>query len=281
MHTSTNLPLTPTTQKYQTTAPSNEQDDSLIEQLTHTPKLCGQCESSRTALLDVAPQPPTTQMDRTPPYPDDTYPDRPFPEDTYITIGAYSPLSSLRRTYVAKYLDIPWTYAAIGSERGNSHPDGPPLIVDDDSDESNDDINPTNNQRPASYKPETTRATYQEISQPTGDTQKTAHTEQEIPTTIFQTTPPRRPRLGFAISNKGQAKRTTSLWTYSKDTPQQYETKPPRHRRTSVPALTTKETDETAHGPIGTEDMIEQEITGQVPDRGKESKYGTQRVKLI
>ena len=263
-------------------SPADERGDSLNKQSARTPKLCGQCESSRSGLPDITPQSPTTQIDRTPPCPDDTYPDHPFPEGTCVTIGAYSPPSSLQGTYVAKYLNIRRTYATIGSERGSPRPNDPPFIVEDDSDELNNGTNPTDNQQPAPHEQETTRTAYKETSQPTGDTQKTAHIERETPPLIHQTTRPSgRPRLGFAIPSKEQTKHTTDLWAYSTDTTQNHKAKPPRHKRTSVPALTTRETNKTTYGFIETEDTTEREITGLVPDRGKESRYETQRVNLI
>ena len=49
--------------------PANEQDDSSDEHPTYTPKLCGQCESSRAEPPNIPPQSPTTQTDQTPPCP--------------------------------------------------------------------------------------------------------------------------------------------------------------------------------------------------------------------
>ena len=120
---------------------------------------------------------------------------------------APNPSSPLRGNYVTKYLDIPWMYTMVESGKGNSHSESPPPIVDDDSDEpsdGNDDVNTTNNQRPAPSESKTTKPIYQKTSQSTRDTQKIAPTKQEISTTIFQATLLRQPRLGLAMSNKEQ-----------------------------------------------------------------------------
>ena len=208
-------------------------------------------------------------------------PNRPLPEDDYVTVRAYNPPPPLRGTYIAEYLNIPWEYKIITPERDSPRPNDPPMVVDDDGDGPHDGMNPIANRQPAPYEPENTRTTYKKTSQPAGDTQKTTHIEQEIPTTIHKTTPPGRLGLGFAIPSKGQTKHATNLWTYSTDVTQNHKAKPPRHRRTSVPTLTTKETNKTAHGLIETEDATEREIKGLVPDRGKKSRYGTQKVNLI
>ena len=130
----------------------------------------------------MAPGPLTINVDRIPPYPDDLHLDRLFPEmeDTSIAAEAPNPSSPLRGNYVTKYLDIPWMYTMVESGKGNSHSESPPPIVDDDSDkpsDGNDDVNTTNNQRPAPSESKTTKPTYQKTSQSTGDTQKIAPTK--------------------------------------------------------------------------------------------------------
>ena len=77
---------------------ANGWGDSLDEQPACTPKLCEQCEPPGAELPDTTPQSPATQIDQTPPCPDDTYPDHPFPEGTRVTIGVRNPPSSLRGT---------------------------------------------------------------------------------------------------------------------------------------------------------------------------------------
>ena len=260
--------------------PADERDSSLDEQQVYTPKLCGQCESSRAELSGAATQLLTAQTDRTPPCPDDM-PDHPFPEDTYVTTRACNQPPPLQGIYVAKYSNIPWAYATIKPERDNPRPSDPPMIDDGDDDGTNDGINPTVNKQSAPYETENTGTTYKKTLQPTEDTQKTAHIVQEIPITIHEATPPGRPEMGFATPSKEQTRHTTNLWTYSTDITQNYGAKPHGHRRTSIHTPTAKEMNKTTHSLIETEGATEREIKGLVPDRGKKSRYETRKVNLI
>ena len=185
---------------------ATEQDDSLTWQSTQTPKLCGQCESIRARHPNMAPEPHTVNIDRTPPCPDDLYLDRLFPENVNTATEAPNPPPPPRGNHATKYLKIPWTYTVVESGKGNSHPESPPPIVDDNGNEPSES--------------ETMKSTYQKTSQPTEDTQKIEHIEREISTAIFQATLPRHPKLGLAIPNNEQVIRTADLWTYPAHTSQ-------------------------------------------------------------
>ena len=258
--------------------PADEQDDSLDEHPTYTHKLCGQCEPSRAELPDTTPQSPIIQTDRIPPCPDDT-PDHPFPEDTYATTRTYNTQPSLRGTYIDEYLKR--TYATVRLERDNPHLHDPPVVVDDNGgdadDEFNDGINPTVNQQPAPYEPETMKAIYEETLQLTGDTQRTTHTKQKI----HKTTPPGQPGPGSVTPSREQTKHTTNLRARPIDITRNHKADPPRHKKVSTTALIAKETEKTIHDLIRTQDTTERDIEGLVPDRGKKPGHRTGRVSVI
>ena len=261
------------TRSNESSSPSaNKQGDPPVEQLTHAARLCEQCESSRAELMDIPPQSPATETDQTPPCPDDTYPDHPFPEGTRVTFRVRNLPSSLRGTYVAKYLDIRRPYAAIGPERDSPHPSNPPPMTKDGSDESNSDANPIN-QQPAPDEQVTTATTCREALQPIGNMTKTVHIEQKTPPIIYQTTPSGRPKPRFAVLGKKRTKHTTNLRAHSTDTAPHHEAEDHERKRTLILELTARETNEITHDFIAAEDTSDREITGIIPDRGKGSRH--------
>jgi hypothetical protein len=116
---------------------ATEQDDSLTQQPAHTPKLCRQCESSCTRHPDMASEPQTVNIDRTPLYQDDLYLDRLFPENINTVARAPSTPPPPQENHITEYLKTPWTYTVVESGKGNSHPESPPPIVDDNGNEPN------------------------------------------------------------------------------------------------------------------------------------------------
>ena len=251
--------------------PANKQGDPPAEQLTHTPRLCEQCESSRAEPMDIPLQSPATETDQTPPCPDDTYPDHPFPEGTQVTFRVRNLPSSLRGTYVAKYLDIRRPYAAIGPKRNNPHQDDTPPMFEDGSDKPNSDVEPIS-QQPVPDEQETTATAYREAIQPIGNTKKTMHIKRETPPISYHTIPPGRPRPGFAMLGKERIRHTTNLRAYSTNTTPRHEAEGRERKGASIPELTARETYGVTNDFTATEDISDRKIAGIIPDRGKKSR---------
>ena len=64
---------------------ANKQGDPPVKQLTHAPRLCEQCESSRAELMDIPPQSPTTETNQTPPCPTIPFQKAPGSHSEYVT----------------------------------------------------------------------------------------------------------------------------------------------------------------------------------------------------
>ena len=99
------------------------------------------------------------------------------------------------------------------------------------------------------------------------------HIERETPPISYHTIPSGRPKPGFAILGKERVRHTTNLRAYSTDTTPHHEAEDHKRKRTLVPELPARETNEITHDFIEAEDTSDQEITGIVPDRGKGSRY--------
>ena len=257
--------------------PANEQDDSLDEYPAYTRKSHKRHELSRAEPPETTSQPPTTRTNQTPPCPDNT-PDESFPENTYATTRKFNIPPSLRGTYVDEYLKR--TYATIRPERDDLHVHNPPAVADDngdDADEFSNGVNPTTDQRLTPCEPETMKAVYEKTSQPTEDTQQTAYTGQRF----HETTLPGRPGPGLVTPNEKQTRYTTDPRAHPTDITRNHRADPPGHKKTPTVTLNAKETEETVYNLIGTENTIERDIEGLVPDRGKKPRYRTRRVSVI